>query len=204
MQAGCGCKGDGTGLIKNKKEREMKSEMESTKLNKEEIMKDKRVKLFRAYSYVNNFWGRNGVPFSWYVVDREKPVVPYDQLIKDFSRLSEADKNHGQDLANELFTEVELEQFTEYLLRVDNVRVEAVEVRIPIEAAETCGGGDLYPLSHIAVSSPRREQDGFIQLGKDYNKDGYSFMEGYTLPFFVEGYYDLRLAETTEAPRMAL
>lgn len=117
------------------------------------------VRLFRAWSVVDNFRGQEQVIFNWFVVGRQTPVVPYTQLVDNYDENdNEAWCDHL--LVNELFTESEIKELRTYLLNSHQLEVEAEEVLLPVKS-----GGLSYGL--LLINGAK----GFYPLAdeKDYN-----------------------------------
>jgi len=129
-------------------------------------------KLYEAYSTVDNFDGRDGVTFCWFVTERAKPVAPYEKLIKDRGSMDEHGRFYTEDFVDELLTKAEVEELREYLAKRHEMELRVEEVELPVRgpclgfgALSVGGGTDFYMLSKE---------------------------EGYSLSVPIWGFYDLR------------
>jgi len=126
------------------------------------------VRLFRAWSVLDEFLGQDQVMFNWFVAGRPVPIVPYEEMIEDFDEDQE-EVWYDKMLANELLTEAEVEELREYLLNHHNVQVQVEEVLLPIQA-----GGLSYGL--LLISG----ENGFYSLADE---------ETYELSVPILGHY---------------
>jgi len=113
------------------------------------------VRLFRAWSLLDEFMGHDQVMFNWFVAGRPVPIVPYEELIEDFDEDQE-EVGYDKMLANELLTEAEVGELREYLIKHHNVEVQVEEVLLPIQA-----GGLSYGL--LLISG----ENGFYSLADE-------------------------------------
>lgn len=128
------------------------------------------MKLYQGRSIIsiNNHYQ---VQCYWFYVNRDIPVASYAELIKDYSPIEESIEA-AERAVNGYFTEHEIKILKDYL-KVKGIGLEVEEVKhLPVEP-DYIGLADL-PLGGGA---------GHIHLTEH---------EGYSLPFNVWGYYDLK------------
>ena len=140
------------------------------------------LKLYRAYSIMDDFLGYGQIKVHWFCEDRNEPIGPYDQLIQDF----EPGQNlYAEDSINECFTEEEIEQLREYLERVHGYKLHAIEVNLPMPECMPYGaigaGGVLAMSTSGELGIIRGHHDDYYMLSTE---------EEYSLPFKVWGYFD--------------
>lgn len=108
-------------------------------------------KLYRVWSVVPRYEHRGlyfkDVHIEWCVDDREKPVIPYEDCIKDYDPESEH-RMYPECKVKEFFTKTEADVLKAYLLNVFNdytVQVDEAELPIPnnfmATAHQAFGGG---------------------------------------------------------------
>ena len=98
--------------------------------------------LYRAYSIIQSsrlLSGQNQESFvkvDWICYLRDEPVVPFDNLIQDYSKLSETGKTKlwTERRANYLLSESEVKELKEYVEKQYSFSVEIEEVSLPIMA----------------------------------------------------------------------
>lgn len=127
------------------------------------------VRLYKAWSVVDNFMGQDQVRLDWFVVGRTVPFAPYAELIQDYDETVE-DSCFDQILVNELFTESEGEELRAYLGRSHQLDLQLEEVTLPLKS-----GGLSYGL--LLISGEK----SFYTLADE---------EGYNLRLSVLGHYD--------------
>jgi hypothetical protein len=144
-------------------------------MNLEDEMND----LFSVHSLVRDFT-YEGKPYeevkvSWFVAERQTPLVPFASAIEDYGQLGEKDRAFPEEFVNEQFSKEEAEALKKHLDRRPTVstRIEAVELPV---AANASG------CRHL----PRGGGNDFLLLHKE---------KSYPLPFKVEGYFSIRFAE---------
>ncbi len=132
------------------------------------------VRLFSAYSLVDNYQGRDSVRFNWIYLEREAPVASYEQLIGDYKCIDERVRPYFEEYVKELFTEEEIEMLRSYLfeskgavLQVNEEPVPAMSVFVPM------------PYQGMPPGSGR----GFYYLSENKQCE---------LPFRAAAYFDLR------------
>jgi hypothetical protein len=129
-----------------------------------------KIKLYRASS-LHDRLVYDGALFDqvcvhWSVSGRRHPAFPYRRLITDYDGLSKRGRRNTEDLIDGFFSENELSQLREYVLRCHGPLVESSEIDLPIHASEDMLG------------MPGRPGDGVWRL---YDEDEYS------LPVTVSG-----------------
>lgn len=127
-------------------------------------------RLFRAWSILDKFMGQDQVIFNWFVVGRQKPVVPYDKLIENYDE-NEEEAWYDQLLVNEFLTLDEAGELKEYLRKNHNLEIHLEEVSLPVRS-----GGLSYGL--LLISG----QKGFYTLADE---------EGYKLSVSILGHFDI-------------
>lgn len=127
------------------------------------------VRLYKAWSFVDNFMGQDQVRLDWFVVGRTAPLVPYAELIKDYDKDLE-DSCYDQVLVNELFADSEVEELRAYLGRSHQLDLQLEEVTLPVKP-----GGLSYGL--LLISGEK----SFYTLADE---------EGYNLSLSILGHYD--------------
>lgn len=128
------------------------------------------VRLFRAWSVLDEFLGQDQVIFNWFVAGRPAPILPYEELIDNFDEGQE-ESWYDKMLVNELLTEAEVEELREYLLDTHKVEIQVEEVMLPVQA-----GGLSYGL--LLISGEK----GFYTLAEE---------EEYKLSVSILGHYEL-------------
>lgn len=127
------------------------------------------VRLYKAWSVVDNFMGQDQVRLDWFVVGRTEPLMPYTELIQDYDEDVE-DCWCDQVLVNELFNESEREELRAYLGSVHQLDLHFEEVTVPVKS-----GGLSYGL--LLVSGEK----SFYALADE---------DGYNLGLSILGHYD--------------
>lgn len=114
--------------------------------------------------------GRDEVPIYWYCFERQEPIAPYNQIIRDFGTIPDYRLRNGiKRSVDELFTENEVNLLQDYLTQT-GVMVEIEQIELPVHQHFWNFG-----------SMPYGGLDKKIPL---YTHKGYS------LPFKVEGHLD--------------
>jgi hypothetical protein len=132
-----------------------------------------KMRLFSAYSVVDNFQGHDCVKLNWIFLDRKFPVAGFDKLIDCYGQIDERMRSYFEEYVKELFTEDEIEALGRYVK--DNLRVD-------VQAAE-----EPMPISCVFVPMPYKEikpggSRGFYHLSPGERDE---------LPFKACAYYDL-------------
>ncbi len=137
------------------------------------------IRLFKIVSIVNNFKFKDkeydNVKISWFVVDREKPSIPYEKVILLFSRMSGTEKTNITQYIDEKFTLREGRLLEKYIENTGDIRTIFEDIRIPIVE-------NVRSLNNIIGAM----NTGRIALYKKKN---------YNLPFKVEGIFNITDAE---------
>ena len=131
------------------------------------------MKLYSARSVIPEYHGVKNLVMRWYCGSRNYPVLPYNNLIKDYYH-EEAEACYSEYYADELFTEKEIEELRNYLSEFHQIELNVTEEAIPIDK-------NLFPLGAI----PSGSMNGSMLLcnGEESNC---------SIP--ICGYYDLRSA----------
>lgn len=109
-------------------------------------------RLYRAWSMVDNFRGYNQVKLNWFVVGRQKPVAPYEDLIRDYQEDDEIWYDHIY--VKELLTESEVEELRDYIKKTHNSELQTEIIELPVKRGilsygllMMAGQGDFYFLA---------------------------------------------------------
>ncbi len=129
--------------------------------------------LIRGFAYHGQTYEE--VSVAWFAVERQAPPAPYGQAIQDYGRLAKGEKAFPEEYVDELFSRAEAEALKRHLDRRREVTTFIEAVELPV-LANASGCRRL----------PRGKGSDFIGLFKE---------PGYPLPFKVEGYFSVRLAE---------
>jgi hypothetical protein len=81
----------------------------------EKAQKDLKIRLFSAYSIVDDFKGYDHVKLNWICVERRSPIAPYGKLIEGYAQISPHLRPLFEQYVNELFTEEEIGLLRNYL-----------------------------------------------------------------------------------------
>jgi hypothetical protein len=133
------------------------------------------IKLFAVRTVLKSFKGHENVPISWFMDERPSPIYPYEHMILDYRSLCGDSKSLSEECADEFFSESEGELLVPYLKDTygsEFDRTTAEPVRLPLRS-------NGLPFSAIPLG-------GGVDLVLIWRKDGYS------LPFKVGGFFDLR------------
>lgn len=129
------------------------------------------MRLFRAWSMVDNFLGQEQVRIDWFVIGRTAPPAPYEELIRDYDQEDE-NACYDEILANELFIETEIDELKKYLFSRHQIALQFEAVEVPIKT-----GTLSYGL--LLISGEK----GFYGLVEEAD---------YDLSFSVLGHYDVQ------------
>jgi hypothetical protein len=137
-------------------------------------------RLFKAHTVTDNFKGCKGVWIDWFVLSRDKPLdLPYSELVEGHDDGSDAYFD-SREAINELFTADEAQAFKAYIESTNTPEMVIVEpARLPYSL-------NTMPIRAIPLGGP---QDSLMIWKRD----------GYPLRFRVEGYFDIRSAQTGNA-----
>jgi hypothetical protein len=139
------------------------------------------IKLYHAWSVVNNFRGYDGVKIKWYCGHRDQPVALYKSVIenyeniagiKDYAEDSEFYyREMAEDFVDELLTEAEVDELRKHLTgeRRDTFQVS----EFPLPVSKDCNAYRYYPMGG-PVDSYMLHQE-----------------QGYDLSIPIVGFYDL-------------
>ncbi|MBA7591882.1 hypothetical protein ES708_34053 [subsurface metagenome] len=134
-------------------------------------LEGKLPKVYQVTSVVKKYKNYKEVTFSWFFIDRKKPLVPYKKGIMNYV---EGDL-YPEGAIDELFTNREAKRLVAYLEKEhkdDTLKINIDEQKLPI-------ANNLMGYGGIAVGG----MTDFYMLDKE--KD-------YNLPFKAWGYFDLR------------
>ena len=114
-------------------------------------------KLYRLYSLIDDHHEVGNACLEWIYHLRDEPVLPYDQLIKDYHKLDRAQKEQGIARVDHMFTEQEVVALSTHLEQTHGIESFLEERTIPIsieyllskETPEITSGrwGSLYMFS---------------------------------------------------------
>jgi hypothetical protein len=129
--------------------------------------------LVRGFAYEGTRYEE--VKVTWFVVERQAPLVPYAEAIQDYDQLDEKERAFPEEYINEQFSLQESEALLAYLGRRPELTTRCDAVELPAMAnASGCR------------RLPRGNGSDFLRLFRE---------KGYALPFKVEGYFSVRFAE---------
>ena len=129
--------------------------------------------LVRGFAYEGTRYEE--VKVTWFVVERPTPLVPYADAIQDYGPLDERERVFPEEYINEQFSRQESADLSQYLERRPELTTHSEAVELPVMAnASGCR------------RLPRGQGSDFLGLYRE---------KGYALPFKVEGYFSVRLAE---------
>ena len=135
--------------------------------------------LYYVHTIVKEYAGCKDIKFSWF--RNEKSDRPYAELVKDYNP-DEAMAAYSELAVDELFTFDEANALKQYLDRHHGAEDETTIEKAEIPLANNVGG-----IGAIAVGGG----DDFYELHKEPE---------YSLPFKVEGYFDLVGCELIDEP----
>ena len=142
-------------------------------------MADMQSKLYQVYGTIPEYRGHKNVPATLFVEGRQAPPVPYEQAIEGYAPGSK-DFLYTEEYIKELFTEAEAAALVEYMSQAHpDTPLKVIEESLPVSS-------NIMGVGAIGVGGAQ----GFYELEKE---------EGYSLPFSVSLYYDLRGSETAQA-----
>jgi len=122
---------------------------------------------FNEHTYDN-------VVIDWFVVDRNQPILAYEEAIEGYATLSNEIRTQMENYINEKFTLEEANQLNEYLKARNNI-LKIIELSLPF--------GD-YRRGHKDIKAAKGT--GFYKLYKN---------KYYNLPFKVSGFFNVGFAE---------
>ncbi len=132
-----------------------------------------RVRLFSAWSVVDNFLGHDKVKLNWIRMDRKSPVAGFETLIEGYEQTDSRMRCYFEEYVNELLTENEIELLRGTVLASLGRPIEIVEESVPISSM-------FMPMPFRALKPG--ENRGFFKLVGDPKSE---------LSFNFRGYYDL-------------
>jgi len=129
--------------------------------------------LVRGFTYKGTTYEE--VKVTWFVVGRRTALVPFAAAIQDYAGLDARSRVFPEEYVCELFSRAEAEALKNYLAR----RPELTTASEPVELPVMANSSGLQRL-------PRGGGNDVLGLFRE---------KGYSLPFQVEGYFSVRLAE---------
>ena len=150
------------------------------------------MRLFSAWSIVDNVDGYDGVTFNWFYAGRKKPLGPYNELIADYHNLDRVIRPYMENYVGELFTDEEIMSLKAYLCR-----------RFPTGCHIRSRGHyhtqqiELFVAEMpLPIKEPARDKNIILRnaIHSGGLLDGYIFSneDGYDLPFKANAYFDFR------------
>jgi hypothetical protein len=134
---------------------------------------NQKIRLFSAYSMVDDFKGYDRVRLNWVCLERRSPLAPYSRLIEGYAQIGEQVRPFFEQYAKELFTEDEIGLLGSHLQGGLGVGFTANE--------------ELIPLPSVFIPRPFRQIKPGGPMG--FFKPAGGGVQG--LPFDFCGYYDL-------------
>jgi hypothetical protein len=141
------------------------------------MVKNIDVKLYHVTSSDCNmpYEGRSydGITIKWFIYDREKPVIPYEIGIQDYTEdpSDEPGKSYAQEALDELFTMEEAKLLQDYLTKKDmKCQIEECELPLP---NNVCGYFGFFDAAGIHM-------EGLVEIYEESD---------YDLPFKTVGFY---------------
>ena len=158
------------------------------------------MKLYSAWSIVDNCRGYDKVMFNWIRADRRRPLAPYKQLIDDYKHLDCLFKPYMENYVDELFTGEEINALRDYLWK-----------RSPTDTHFRCSNHhksqqiDLHVADlALPIGEPIKDENVILRGAFHTGgwKEGYGFSneEGYDLPFKAWAYVDFQDCPLTSSP----
>jgi hypothetical protein len=135
--------------------------------------------LYQVYSVVNNFIYKglsyDNLKINWFVINRQEPIVPFEQAIENYSELPFAARINPENFIKQCFTLGEAESLKQYLASTQKIKAVIEGCPLPVKGH----------VNGYRVIPPQPGTD-YIAL---HNKPGYS------LPFKVEGIFNTKMAD---------
>lgn len=145
------------------------------------------IKLYSAYSVVNDFRNRDNVTFIWFVKRRTHPVATYKEYLKGYgNQTNEALQDAMQRQLDALFLEKELAQLKQYLSEFHDTELFSRTVALPLDKK------NYQPLPE--GERPQEAGAGIYRLSQEGD---------YKLSFDVWGFYNLRGSPLTALAKVA-
>ncbi len=137
------------------------------------------IRLFKILSIVNNFKFKDrvydNVKINWFVVEREKPIIPYEKVIMLYSRMSGIEKTNIAQYIDEKFTLREGRLLEKYIENTPDIKTIFEDIHIPIIENVRSFANIIGAMNTSRITLYKK---------KDYN-----------LPFKVEGIFNITDAE---------
>lgn len=135
--------------------------------------------LFQVHSVVNNFIYRgssyDNMKINWFVINRQEPLVPFDQAIENYSELPFAARVNPENFIKQCFSMAEAESLKQYLASTQKIKAVIEGCSLPVKA-HVNGYRDVPP-------PPGTD---YVILHKK---------SSYSLPFKVEGFFNTKIAD---------
>ena len=135
--------------------------------------------LFQVHSVVNNFVYKgssyDNLKINWFVINRQLPIVPFDQAIENYVELPFAARINPENFIKQCFNLAEAESLKQYLISTQKIRAIIDGLPLPVKA-HVNGYRDVPPKPGM----------DYIILHKKSN---------YSLPFKVEGIFNTKMAD---------
>ena len=136
-------------------------------------LETRSVRLFSAYSLVDDFKGHDHVRLNWIYLERSVSTEPYARLIDGYAQINERVRTLFEQYVNELFTEQEIDLLGKHLRQNFGANFTAVEESVPLSSVFMP-----TPFRQIKPGGPR----GFFKPAGAREANW---------PFDFCGYYDL-------------
>ena len=94
-----------------------------------------KIRLFSAYSIVDDFKGYDHVRLNWICLERKSPIAPYGELIEGYAQIGEQVRPFFEQYVKELFTEDEIGLLSEHLKGVLGATFTTDEEPVPLPSA---------------------------------------------------------------------
>ncbi len=135
--------------------------------------------LYKVYSVVNNFIYKglsyDNLRIIWFVINRQEPIVPFEQAIENYSELSLTARVNPENFIKQCFTLAEAESLKQYLSAAQKINAIIEGCPLPVKG-HVNGYRDVPP-------APGTD---YVTLHKKPN---------YNLPFKVEGFFNTKMAD---------
>jgi len=135
--------------------------------------------LFQVHSVVDNFIYKgisyDHLKIDWFAINRQEPVVPFEQAIENYSILPIAARLNPENFIKQCFSLAEAESLMQYLASTQKIKAVIVGCHLPVSAH-----------AHGYRDVPPPPGSDFITLHKKAN---------YNLSFKVEGIFNTKMAD---------
>jgi len=93
-------------------------------------------KLYKIYSYVQNFKTLGEVCLEWAYHLRKAPVAPYQDMINGYNDLTERDQEYACRRVDQMFTDEETAALASHLEQVHRIESFTIEKPLPLDIAD--------------------------------------------------------------------